>query len=429
MQVTIQPSSGLTKKQGSLSMSKPISQPKPEPIFILDLGENGGYLSPINLQDFQQWIQKEQAFWSWASQRQRGNHEQGFRQRIDQLGQALSNIQQSSQHELSNPQHAKNLLESSKGLIQEIFLTRKFPHSSTPLAQRINIYRLDAGDTAASFMLAVFFPPDQSNQIQATDLNSWRGLVEGIADRFQLVPSIQKGRKAGAEQSFEQLRLKLEQLLGEKSTAYESLHRDYIELAEGVRKTSQDQTTDFDRDQKDRQDQFEKAVEKHTADMDALRKAFREEMGLRAPAEYWETKRKRHVLLTWVTGLLSFASIGGAAWFLFFSIHDLVSATPAGKQPESWRLAGLALIALFAVWGIRLLVRMFLSNMHLMTDAAERVVMLKTYLSLAEGDQLANKDDRQLILQALFRPTSDGLVKDEGIPASFFEMLTRGPKP
>ena len=87
------------------------------------------------------------------------------------------------------------------------------------------------------------------------------------------------------------------------------------------------------------------------------------------------------------------------------------------------------LIGLFAVWGVRLVVRMFLSNMHLMTDAAERVVMVKTYLSLLEGDRLSSAEDRQLILQALFRPASDGIVKDEGIPASFFELLTRNPKP
>jgi hypothetical protein len=52
-----------------------------------------------------------------------------------------------------------------------------------------------------------------------------------------------------------------------------------------------------------------------------------------------------------------------------------------------------------------------------------------TYLSLMEGDQLTSKEDRQLILQALFRPASDGIVKDEGVPFSLAEVLTRTGKP
>ncbi len=88
----------------------------------------------------------------------------------------------------------------------------------------------------------------------------------------------------------------------------------------------------------------------------------------------------------------------------------------------------LVLIGLFTIWGVRLVVRMFLSHIHLATDAAERVVMVKTYLSLIEGDRVKSVEDRQLILQALFRPASDGIVKDEGIPPSFLELLTRSPK-
>jgi hypothetical protein len=109
-------------------------------------------------------------------------------------------------------------------------------------------------------------------------------------------------------------------------------------------------------------------------------------------------------------------------------IHDLLKSATPGTAPDAWRVAMLVLIGLFAVWGVRLVVRMFLSHLHLATDAGERVVMARTYLSLLEGDRLASKEDRQLILQALFRPASDGIVKDEGIPPSALEFLTRQSK-
>ena len=60
-----------------------------------------------------------------------------------------------------------------------------------------------------------------------------------------------------------------------------------------------------------------------------------------------------------------------------------------------------------------------------LTTLGERVVMARTSLPLLEGDRLASKEDRQLILQAAFSPTSDGIVEDEGIPPSALEFLTR----
>lgn len=56
-------------------------------------------------------------------------------------------------------------------------------------------------------------------------------------------------------------------------------------------------------------------------------------------------------------------------------------------------------------------------------------VQQRHYLSLLEGVHLTSKEDRQLILQALFRPASDGIVKDEGVPFSLAEALTRSGKP
>ena len=136
-----------------------------------------------------------------------------------------------------------------------------------------------------------------------------------------------------------------------------------------------------------------------------------------------------HVRMSWITGLMSFGGIASAAVLLGWLIRDLLRTTTMNTAPETWRVAVLFLIGVFAVWGVRLFVRMFLSHLHLSTDAAERVVMVRTYLSLLEGDRLTSKEDRQLILQALFRPASDGIVKDEGLPLSMAEFVTRQGKP
>jgi len=64
----------------------------------------------------------------------------------------------------------------------------------------------------------------------------------------------------------------------------------------------------------------------------------------------------------------------------------------------------------------------------MLTTLGERLVMARTSRSRLEGDRLASKEDRQLILKAAFRPTSDGIVEDQGIPPSALEFVTRPSK-
>lgn len=404
-------------------------EPRPEPLFSLDLKDNGGLFAPTSLAEVNTWIQQEVSFWSWLNgSRAGGNHDQGIKQALNQLNQAQNSANQAQQHKDSNPQHYQNQLTQIRSQLEEVFVRQRLPHSSTPQAKRIEDYRKGAGDHPASFFASVFVPPQQGHHFQPQELVGWRGLIEGLVERYGLTSAPAKGRKQASEQSFEQLRVKAEALLGEKTTAYDALHRDYSALADSIKTAADQQKTDFDAAQAKRDGDFEKLVNEHKQEMENLRKTFREEIALRAPATYWEDKRKEHDRLSKITGAISFAGIAGAAGGLGWLIHDLLRSATPGAAPEAWRVAMLVLIGLFAVWGVRLVVRMFLSHLHLATDAAERVVMARTYLSLLEGDRLASKEDRQLILQALFRPTSDGIVKDEGIPPSALEFLTRQSK-
>lgn len=403
---------------------------KAPPLFTLDLGDNGGRLAPTDHAELIRWIQVEQNFWIWIQQRNFGNHENFQREALGQINEALNFAQESQQHLQSNPQHSQQRLEVSRDRIQQAFQQRKLPHSSTPMAKRVEAYRKEAGEQAASYFLAVSMNPSNGQpQFQAVDLPAWRGLFEGLMERFQVPQAVAKGKKAAAEQSLDQLRAKTEQMLGEKTEAYDALHREYQSLAESIRAAAGTQASGFETAQGQRQSDFDQLKAEHEKAMEALRKTFREELALRAPAEYWKTKRDGHLKWAWVTGGVSFVGIGGAAALLAWQIHDLLNKTPSGSAPETWRLAVLALIGVFTVWALRLVVRMFLSHLHLLTDAGERVVMVQTYLSLLEGDHLTSKEDRQLILQALFRPAADGIVKDEGVPFSLAEALTRSGKP
>ena len=86
------------------------------------------------------------------------------------------------------------------------------------------------------------------------------------------------------------------------------------------------------------------------------------------------------------------------------------------------------LISTLGVWLTRLSTKIFISSLHLGADAYERVTMIRTYIALLVEDKELEDDDRKLILQALFRPSSTGIFKDDGptsIPETLAKAVTR----
>jgi len=398
---------------------------KPEPLFEIDLGSNGGRVAPTSVSELQLWIQRERQFWSWVTTKSRGGHEQSVREAIQRLEHATSSANDAERQQSTNQAQSRVHAQSAANLIQEVFNLRKLPHSSSTNAKRVEQFLKEHGDTAASYFLSVILPPPQGYSIQPQEIEGYFGLFEGIVERFELFqrPSDKKIRASAA--AIEELRLRIERELSEKGKALESLHRSFESITREVRELTDSQKKSFSSANEKREKEFEGQSLAHVSQMDLLRKTFKEEMALRAPAEYWTSKRNGHWVLAAITGVVTFLGIGLCSWFLALEVKELIGRTPLGSSPETWRIVLLVLLSVFSVWAIRLVVRIFLSQIHLATDAGERIVMVKTYLALLEGDKLATKEDRQLILQALFRTAADGIVKDEGVPPSFLELLTR----
>lgn len=157
---------------------------------------------------------------------------------------------------------------------------------------------------------------------------------------------------------------------------------------------------------------------------------------------FWQDKAKTHrgrANLFAALGLV--AAVGTGVSAVLFIPELLGSATAAASAelaketatfaPGSNRGApsydGIALAVIFStltLWLLRILVRGYFSQAHLATDAEERVAMVKTYLALMESGK-APSDTLTPVLIALFRPASDGLVKDDSMPAGFAELLSK----
>lgn len=403
-------------------------EPPVPALFTLDLGANGGIFSPQTAEEALAWVEREMNFWSWTQNVSAGNHKSIFESACHPLHYAQAQAREAVQYQTqSNESAVRERIAQVQRQVQEAFLNRKLPHSTTALGQRVAGLKVDP--LAAIAYLLPFLPSmsGQDHQFDARDVSSWRGFVMGLIDRFSIVsdvePKIQAERTA-----LEELHARAEQLLGKKQAAVDQLHRDFASTTEEIGEAKTAHQADFDELIFASNAAHEAALEKHSAEMENLRKTFRESMTLRGPVEYWAAKAVRHELkasslMRWVFGLMAGlgAILGGVAIWVFWTLTD-------GK-PDSWKVAVLVLVGVLGVWAIRLVVRMFLSHTHLAADAEERVTMVKTYLALLEGEKMPADEDRKLVLAPLFRPASDGMVKDEGMPHPMLELFTRaGPR-
>lgn len=198
--------------------------------------------------------------------------------------------------------------------------------------------------------------------------------------------------------------------------------------------------------QSDEKESFENACKKLTAEgvkiiaqldsklVDITNKgeALNSAIMLDTSKNYWEKKAKVHMWTAMSFGALTcvyFSILGCLVWYLFGQLPVLLTEQPIFLDDNGNLLPGKdANLHLYAVqaalglasstlifWVGRLLTRLFLSEHHLRIDAGERVVMMKTYLAFtAKGKMTENQIS--LLLAPLFRPTADGIVKDDAAP-------------
>ena len=340
-----------------------------------------------------------------------------------QLNSALQSTQQAVQHEVSNPQHSQQCVQTAKGQIEEAYINRLLPHSTSLLGKRVDDLRQSDPVEAISYLF-VFLKNPEGYQFEGKTNSAWAGYTAGIFERYSIGTSSKKTVEA-ARLAFDELIGKSELNYAAHNENYASALSDWNESRDNFIEEHAARVKEFEEKITSNQKAFDEALTLHKEEMNILQSAFREKMALRGPVEYWETRSKHHERRNTVLGWWTFGSLAVLAAVIIGMAYWVLDKLNSSGQPEAWRVATLVLIGVLGVWAVRLIVRMFLSHSHLATDAAERVVMAKTYLSLAEAGKTLSDEDRKLILQPLFRPASDGLIKDEGLPHPILEAITK----
>jgi hypothetical protein len=144
--------------------------------------------------------------------------------------------------------------------------------------------------------------------------------------------------------------------------------------------------------------------------LEDLRAALSEKMRLRAPADYWSSRRFWSRLLS---GLWIVTMTVGAAAFVYAYItlvKNAIDMSAAGANALLLYVL-LGLTAILGLFGLRFVSKLALSSMHVSLEAGERVTMIHTYLALIEEGASGAEDDRSALLATLFRPGSSGLFE------------------
>ena len=167
--------------------------------------------------------------------------------------------------------------------------------------------------------------------------------------------------------------------------------------------------------------------------LDDIKKQYDEHMTMAAPVTYWSTERDHF------KKLIGYLSLGIATEFLVFGlVIYFYSKSYLFNDPKIFqstlkqltlgtevRLLVLLLIVALLIWIVKITLKYFVGLLHLEVDAGERVVMAKTYLALIKDTKIMGQEDRRIILEALFRPTTTGLVQEDEGPTGLIGLITK----
>lgn len=382
---------------------------KREPLFEADLGNNGGLLRLWNEEDVERFIAEEQSFWRAIHQ---GNMNPPFNVVESRTVQMAEHLRKAAGE--ADKERGSRLLHEYFGAPDN-----RIPLSTSQAALGVLRVSENFGKEAARGALGMVIPLGIWGEgIHPASRPHWRGMIEQVVYESGLTPAAIEAAKRtmiGLNGRASQVLAGIEDRAAEQVQAAAIGFEKALEHQHG-------RNAELERQRLEALHTFQQRAKDIAERLEATHAAYLEHMKLKAPVKYWSEKAAAHKtaareLRNWVAGFFGLM-IGGYA-VAFIGLHPQFSAFLLQFQGSTGALlvisAVVALLASLPLWIGRLLVKFYLSEHHLATDAKERETMTQTYLALtAEG--AVDEKDRALILGALFRSTPDGVVKDNTQP-------------
>ena len=389
-----------------------------------DFGPNGGVFSWNSFAEIRDWITARRTDWQWLSQQRHNPTANAWNLINDTLNNCQQHLTNAEQNK-GNPQQEEAFKRNAVQQLENFFKPHWWLLPNSTYLKFIFDLRDSGQPLEAALVAAYLMNQDLNNAPTAYVLRGVLGFelfLRGIKDRSKT--------EAAA----------LRKLSGEMTTTLDQLKQQQISqgsefdaLNQKIEEHISAQATSFSDAQDARDKEWQQKLTDAQTELKRLNDTYDTHMALAAPVSYWETKRANHKkwsIWSFVALSLSMLLFGCFLYSEVKGIGAMVEATraaaiatmsngqtattstpPASMTPildilAGWKIGAYILLVTLVFWFIRLLVRIFLSNIHLENDAAERVTMAKTYLALMRDGSLEGKEHLGTILAALYPPES-----------------------
>ncbi len=390
-----------------------------EPIVDIDLGPHNGTLKFFSIEELQKFEHEERQFWTWLGTAPvRGNLQQPWGTINHSLTQIRTQLQQVSAGDPTT-------IQPLRSMIEQAFRNSRIPLSNSAVGEFINDLKAESPLAAAAALTTWM----NTGGVNLSEFDHAKGVVLMAAFDAKITPKTPAAVKRSLEklhQQFQEAGAKTEHETRKQRDEFLRDKSRQRKAVAGMIRQSRRRLIAL-RDEK--RSQADNAISS-IRETEAL---YREHMKLQGPVEYWSSKATAHKEKEsgYRKVLLCFSGVAGTALLValyFIANHAIEVATT--EKPAAVYLVLVTLsvvVTTMAFWVARILTRLFLSEHHLAIDAEERSVMAQTYLALtAEGQ--ATEHERSIVLGSLFRPTADGIVKDDAAPdfsaASLLSKIT-----
>lgn len=382
-------------------------------IFYVDLEENGGPLGFSSFPELQGWLSTEISAWDGLTP-----NSNTFKKQTNHLATLTSEANQNS-----HPDLQRAFCQRAESLIKEAYKNQK-SILSTSVKGRFVMNLIDRdrliGTGALAYFISHEIPPNSvSAKIREGEIEAilFEKGIAGINDKREQTEDLIK--------TLQENIFKLDK--STKSANEEALTNIERIRAAGIEASQKANTLIDDHDK-----EFKQTIKNGQEELSNIALAYDRHMATKASVNYWEARKKHHkdtalkfliaasiLLITAAAGMYGFLdhlSAIDSAHFAESKKHLSPLEIPVWYIPTT-----IALVTIF-VWLQRILVRIILSNLHLETDAGERIVMTKTYIAMLREGQTLKDEDRKLILASLFRPSTTGIMSDDALPFNLDAM-------
>lgn len=241
-------------------------------------------------------------------------------------------------------------------------------------------------------------------------------------------------RVADEGESLQELRQRWDTEFTEQRNSWKSDYQLQIDEASGLNKKAESLIGDWQQQtetqseelaahQTDFKKQYDEALAEATSELENLTKTYDDKLALHASVKYWGLQHKSHTTkakaFAYALGITTVVVLATIIVFAFYGLDQPI------KEVSVSKLLTAAALTTFGLWAIKILANIFMSHLHLATDAQERRTMIHTYLALTRKGQGPKEEDRQLILQTLFRPSTTDMVKNDQGPTQLVDLINR----